>query len=152
MAKVPMPWALWFETAIGRRNRPLSAGIGENGFHFTIAVDSSSPPDPAMMAYGLRQLADDPTNCPPDLLRALADMFDPPAEHSGATLKIARPRGGRNARLDAWAIGQEADELAERDGYASAIAAVCAKHGCSETTAKGALTDYRRALSMAGTG
>lgn len=145
MAKIPVPWTLWFETAIGRRNRPLSAAIGERGFYWTTATDPSSPADPAMMAYGLRQLADDPTKCPPDLLRALADMFDPPAEHSGATLKIARPRGGRSARLDAWAIGQEADELAERDGYASAIAAVCAKHGCSETTAKAALSDYRRA-------
>ncbi len=87
-----------------------------------------------MLAYGLRQIADDPASCPPDLLRALADMFDPPAQHTGATAKIVRPRGGKASGLDAWAIGQEADELAERDGFTSAIVAICAKHGCSETT------------------
>ena len=143
MAKIPVPWTLWFETAVGRRNRPLSAEIGPNGFHPTTGRDPSSPPDPAMMAYGLRAMANNPTQCPPDLLRALADMFDPPADHSSATLKIARPKGGRSARLDAWAMGQEADELAERDGYASAIAAICKKYSCRETSAKEALAHYR---------
>lgn len=147
MAKLTPSWETWLDTAVGKRNRLLSATLGGNGFAPMIKGDNSSPPDPPMLAYGLRIFARDGGQCPPGFLMALADMFDPPAGHSGATAKIVRPKGGKAASFDAWAIGQEADELATRDGYESAIAALSHKHTCSPTTVKQALTDYRAGMA-----
>lgn len=147
MARLPIDWRTWFDTAIGKRNRINSAQIGPSGFEPMIVGDNSSPPDPAMLAYGLRQYAGEGGQCPPEFLSALADLFDPSAQHEGFSARIVRPKGGKAARLDAWAIGQEADTLAERDGYESAIAAICERHRCSESTAKAALALFRDSVA-----
>ncbi|MFL0587688.1 hypothetical protein ACH0BU_13725 [Sphingomonas olei] len=144
MPKLPEPWRAWFDRATANRARLSDGMISEGAFYVAGDPDLSEGPDPALLADGLRLFASR-GSCPPELLSALADMFDPPAAYREATAKIVRPRGGKAARYTWYEVGQRADELAERDGYASAIAAVCVEFGYGETAAKNALANYREA-------
>lgn len=141
-----MPWRTWFDTATGKRNRSASATVAGDDFAPLILGDHSSPPNAAMLAHGLRMYAKAGGQCPPDFLEAVADLFDPPPAYKGATAKIMRPRGGKTGALDMWAIGQRFDELAPA-GFEAALIQVRKEAGCSETTAKQALSDYRASMA-----
>ena len=66
------------------------------------------------------------------------------------TARLVQPQGGKAAKHDWFTIGQVADELADRDGYASAIAAVQAEFGIGETATKDALRLYRERIELRG--
>lgn len=117
----------------------------EGRFVIIAEPDLAQTPDPVFLAEGLRLFAKR-GECPPELLSSLADLFDPPAGKRGVTARLIQPKGGKAVKHSFFAMGQMADELANRDGYASAIAAVCAEFEIGETTAKKALTDYRMAM------
>ena len=147
MPRLPEPWQGWFDTATANRNRISEGRIAEGRFVIDAEPDLAQPPDPVFLAEGLRLFAER-GECPPELLSALADLFDPPAGARGVTARLIQPRGGKAAKYSWIDIGQKADELADRDGYASAIAAVCAEFGIGETAAKDALRHYRERLSL----
>ena len=144
MPKLPEPWQGWFDTATANRNRISEGRIADGRFVIDAEPDLAQPPDGGFLAEGLRLFAERGV-CPPELLSALADLFDPPAGKRGAMARLVQPRGGKAAKHSWFEIGQMADELADRDGYASAIAAVCAEFEIGETAAKRALADYRSA-------
>tara|TARA_B100000678_G_scaffold274004_1_gene264776 strand:+ start:61 stop:510 length:450 start_codon:yes stop_codon:yes gene_type:complete len=147
MPKLPEPWQGWFDTATANRNRISEGRIADGRFVIDAEPDLGQPPDETFLAEGLRLLAGR-GECPPELLSALADLFDPPAGRRGATARLIQPKGGKAAKNSWYDIGQLADELADRDGYASAIAAVCAEFEIGESAAKDALRQYRASLSL----
>ena len=142
MPRLPEPWQGWFDTATANRNRISEGRIAEGRFVIDAEPDLAQPPDPVFLAEGLRLFAER-GECPPELLSALADLFDPPAGKRGATARLVQPKGGKAAKHSFFEIGQMADELADLDGYASAIAAVCTEFEIGETAAKEALRRYR---------
>lgn len=147
MPKLPEPWQGWFDTATANRNRISEGRIADGRFVIDAEPDLGQPPDPVFLAEGLRLYAER-GECPPELLTALADLFDPPAGKRGATARLVQPKGGKAAKHNWYDVGQMADELADRDGFASAIAAVQAEFEIGETAAKDALRQYRESLSL----
>ena len=144
MPKLPEPWQGWFDTATANRNRIREGRIADGRFVIDAEPDFGQPPDPALLAEGLRLFAYR-GGCPPEALRALADLFDPPAGKRGTKAVLVQPKGGRAAKHSWYDIGQMADELSDLGGYDYAILTVCREFGVSETTAKGALAQYRAA-------
>lgn len=142
MPKLPEPWQGWFATATADRTRISEGRIADGRFVIDAEPDLGQPPDPVFLAEGLRLYAER-GECPPELLAALADLFDPPDGQRGATARLIQAKGGKAAKHSWYDIGQMADELADRDGYASAIAAVQAEFEIGETAAKDALRRYR---------
>lgn len=149
MPTLPEPWQGWFDTATANRNRISEGRIADGRFVIDAEPDLGQPPDPVFLAEGLRLFAER-GECPSELLSALADLFDPPTGKHGATARLVQPRGGKAAKHSWFEIGQMADELADCDGYASAIAAVCAEFEIGESTAKAAHRTYRIAMTEYG--
>ena len=147
MPRLPEPWQGWFDTATANRNRISEGRIAEGRFVIDAEPDLAQPPDPVFLAEGLRLFAER-GECPPELLRALADLFDPPAGKRTVIAQMVKPKGGRAAKHSYFDIGQWAIELIDRDGYASAIAAVQAEFEIGESAAKQAVRRYRKAMEM----
>lgn len=107
-------------------------------------------PDPDALARGLRELAKGSEPVPPELLNALADMLDQPKGYAGVTLRMVRPRGGRQATHDTQLIAYDAyTELYDGRGEPrtgvkrdAVIYAVASKHGCDESTVRRALSGW----------
>lgn len=148
---MPLMWMTWLSTAEGERDRSISLRVAENGkIEISPKDDHSSPPDPKLLATGLRYFADEGGLVPPAVLHRLADMFDPPSGYKGANAKLSRPRGGRSQEHDRIAIGRHAYEQIKPGCKVDAVIFGTAKiFSCDERTVRRALEYYRSGVESA---
>ncbi len=144
----PFAWMIWLDTVEGKRGRESSMGVGDDGrIGYRTDCEPSSEPDPGLFAAGLRAFAASGETVPPALLSRIADMFDPPKAHKGATAKLTRPKGGKAPTYDWIEIGRRTEQqLAEagRGKWADTVHKVAIEFGCSETIVKDALRQWRQ--------
>jgi hypothetical protein len=100
------------------------------------AATSSTDPRPRALAFVLRNIRDDGEDAIFDLLGRLADMLDPPPDHSGVTLRMIKPRGGStaDAELQLEIFSELRDGILKGHKPIAIIYGAARKFGVSERT------------------
>lgn len=108
-----LPWQLWFD-----------------------ACTSRDGPNQTALAEQLRSIAKSGGKCPPELLLALAELLDPPADYSGTTMRMVRPKGGKTIDWrQQYAMASDLrDSIVKRVKPLAAVYEVSKRYGVSERT------------------